>query len=105
MWTRQYRKSWLRYAWFPVLAGCSCAYFYYHAIEGRFGLEQSAVYDTKIAELTSQLQTLSAEHAMLEARTSALRNGTLERDMIDEQARRMLGLSRANELVLLHGAN
>ncbi|MEO1749219.1 MAG: septum formation initiator family protein [Pseudomonadota bacterium] len=105
MWTRQYRKTWLRYCWFPALAAAACCYFYYHAIEGRFGLEQSEVYAQQIASLQNQLAALSSERIVLKARTEALSNGSLERDMIDEQARKMLGLSSQNELVLLHGSN
>lgn len=105
MWTRQYRKTWLRYSWFPALAGAACCYFYYHAIEGRYGLEQSKAYAQQIVSLDSQFDELSAIRERLEARTSALSDGSLERDMIDEQARTMLGLSRGNELVLLQRNN
>ncbi len=105
MWTRQYRKSWLRYCWFPALSAAACFYFYYHAIEGRFGLEKSKVYAQQINSLQAELSALSGDRLVLSARTEALSNGSLERDMIDEQARKMLGLSNQNELVLLHGSN
>ena len=105
MWTRQYRKTWLRYSWFPALAGAACCYFYYHAIEGRYGLEQSKNYERQIVALNEELVALSTVRGRLEARTAALSDGSLERDMIDEQARMTLGLSRKNEIVLLHGNN
>ncbi|MEO0544355.1 MAG: septum formation initiator family protein [Pseudomonadota bacterium] len=105
MWTRQYRKSWIRYSWFPVLAFAASGYFYYHAIEGRYGLEQSKVYQQQIISLQAQVDELIAARKLLDSRTEALSDGSLERDMIDEQARTMLGLSRNNELVLLHGSN
>ena len=105
MWTRQYRKSWLRYCWFPALAAAACCYFYYHAIEGRFGLEKSKIYAQQINLLQAEFASLAAERLVLAARTEALSNGSLERDMIDEQARKMLGLSNPSELVLLHSTN
>ncbi|MEL6920545.1 MAG: septum formation initiator family protein [Pseudomonadota bacterium] len=105
MWTRQHRKSPLRYAWFPALAAVLCFYFYYHAVHGRYGLEASAEYAQQIASLEEDLSVLEGGRARLEERTVALRDGSLERDMIDEQARSILGVAGERQLILLHNTN
>jgi cell division protein FtsB len=52
--------------------------------------------------LRSELAQLEAERFALEKKTAMLRDGSLERDMIDEQARRLLGVTRSREIVILH---
>lgn len=102
MWTRQHRRSPLRHLVLPVLATGVLAYFGHHAISGSLGLNSKQQYETRIASLKTELVALENRRGGLEKKTSMLRDGSLERDMIDEQARRLLGLTRANEIVILH---
>jgi len=105
MWTRQYRKSPLRHLVIPCIAAVSLAYFGFHGITGNLGLTSKAEYEQRLAGLEAELQALSTERAMLETRTAALSDGSLQRDVIDEQARLSLGLANANELILLHNGS
>lgn len=102
MWTRQRRRSPLRHFILPVLASGVLAYFGHHALSGSLGLASKQRYETQIASLEAELASLEQRRLALDKKTSMLRDGSLEHDMIDEQARRMLGLSRANEIVILH---
>lgn len=102
MWTRQYRRSPLRHAVIPTIAAVALAYYGFHGVNGNLGLQSKQEYETRLAGLQADLAVLSAERALLETRTQALSDGALQRDMIDEQARLALGLTQANEVILLH---
>ncbi len=102
MWTRHYRKSPLRHLVIPCIAAAALGYFGFHANNGNHGLTSKSVYEARLAALDAQLGSLIAEREQLAKKTASLRDGSLQRDMIDEQARRQLGLVRANEVILLH---
>ena len=101
MWTRYRRRSPLRHLILPVLASGVLVYFGYHATSGSLGLASKQQYEQRIAALEGELQALENKRAALEKKTAMLHDGSLERDMIDEQARRLLGVTRANEIVIL----
>jgi cell division protein FtsB len=105
MWTRQHKKSKLRFAVLPIVGLALSGYFSFHAINGSLGLHSSERYQAQIDELKFELASLQQVRQDYEKRTSLLRDGSLERDLIDEQARMTLGLIRSNELVLMHDHN
>ena len=102
MWTRQYRRSPLRHAVIPTIAALALGYYGFHGINGNLGLQSKQEYEQRIAGLHAERNALSAQRALLERRTVALSDGSLQRDMIDEQARLALGLVQSNEIVVLH---
>jgi len=102
MWTRHRRRSPFRHLILPILAIGVLTYFGHHALTGSFGLASKEEYETRISALNAELALLEGQRAELEKRTGMLRDGSLERDMIDEQARRVLGLTRENEIVILN---
>ncbi|MEM8540092.1 MAG: septum formation initiator family protein [Pseudomonadota bacterium] len=105
MWTRQRKKSKLRFAILPVVGLALLGYFSFHSINGSLGLNSSERYQAQIDQLKLELASLEQVRQDYEKRTSLLRDGSLERDLIDEQARLTLGLIRSNEIVLLHSNN
>ena len=105
MWTRQYRASSFRHFAIPAFVAVAGSYFLFHGLHGTLGLSSKKVYVERIATLSADLVTLERERAALEKRSAALRDGSQQRDMIDEQARRRLALTSANEIVILHGTN
>lgn len=102
MWTRQHKKSKLRFAIFPIIALSLLGYFGFHTVNGSLGMNSSDRYDLRIDELRIELAALEKTSANYAKRTTLLRDGNLERDLIDEQARVSLGLTRANEVVLFN---
>ena len=104
MWTRQHKRSPLRHAIIPAIAALSLAYFGFHSVNGSLGLTSKQEYETRLAGLSAQLADLQSQRALLETRTLALSDGSLQRDVIDEQVRTALGVVRNNEVILLHGA-
>ena len=102
MWTRHHRRSPLRHVLLPALTCLVLTYFTHHAMNGTLGVRAQQGYEAEIALLKSELGQLEDRRAGLERKTAMLRDGSLERDMIDEQARRLLGLTRSKEIVILH---
>ncbi len=105
MWTRQHKKSKLRYAVLPLVCFGMLGYFSFHAVNGSLGLQSSERYQAEIDTLKLELASLEQVRQDYEKRTSLLRDGTLERDLVDERARLTLGMTKSNELILLHGNN
>jgi cell division protein FtsB len=76
------------------------AYFTFAAMQGDYGLFRRI-------QIEAQADDLAREHALLEAELAEMRNKTrrisddyLDLDLLDEQARRVLGLVRADEIVI-----
>jgi cell division protein FtsB len=100
MWTRQ-RKS-RRYGSLivPAITAVVLTYFGYHVFHGDYGINAARQLELRTAELQRELSDLRADRAQLEHRIALLRDGSLERDMVDEHARRVLNVADPNELVI-----
>lgn len=100
MWTRQ-RKS-RRYGALivPAIAAVFLSYFGYHAFHGGYGIHAAQRLTERTALRQKELAAVRAERARLEQRLALLSDGTIERDMLDEQARRALNLAREDEIVI-----
>lgn len=81
-----------------MLAGC---YFFYHAFQGDHGLVALRELDRRAAILSVQAEALALRRAALEQGVALLRPDNLDPDMLDEQARRTLGLVHPDEIVIL----
>lgn len=101
MWTKQKRKSIRGRFVLPLLATAFLSYFGFHAYHGEFGLYSRDNLEQQVSLLTSQLEKLTAERQALEMRVILLRDGSIEKDMLDEQSRRALNLSHPDELTII----
>lgn len=101
MWTKQKRKSIRGRFVLPLLAVAFLSYFGFHAYHGEYGLDSSGRLQQQVNLLTAQLDELTFERRAMEKRVSLLRDGSIEKDMLDEQARRALNLSHENELTII----
>ncbi|MCP1200772.1 septum formation initiator family protein [Notoacmeibacter sp. MSK16QG-6] len=100
MWTRQYRRKRWKGLVLPVLTGLCLVYFSHHTVQGDYGTEANARHEARLAELQDELAALSVRHGELEKRAIQLQDGTISRDMLDEMARRQLGVIGPNELII-----
>jgi len=100
MWTRHKKRGFWRHAILPLFSLAALAYFVFHAYHGSYGLKASEAYRAELDTLKSELASLDQTVSLLEHRTGLLRDGTIEKDMVDEQARRVLGLSRPNDIII-----
>ncbi|PIR37472.1 MAG: septum formation initiator [Alphaproteobacteria bacterium CG11_big_fil_rev_8_21_14_0_20_39_49] len=72
-------------------------YFFYHVISGENGLLSMIDIQKKVAEAKTELDYVSAEKLRLENRVALLRDESVDPDLLDEQARRLLGYVAEDE--------
>ena len=77
------------------------AYLGYHLFEGDRGLKASWSVEQRLAKADVERKALMAERQRLEGRVGLLREGSLDRDMLDERLRQMLNLVQPNDVVIL----
>jgi cell division protein FtsB len=86
----------------PVLTIAFLSYFGYHSLNGSFGLKATEVMEQQRVKHVQELALLNAERIMLENEVRLLSDGSLDKDMLDEQARAALNMSRDSEIVIFH---
>lgn len=86
-------------AFFAIAMGLS-TYFTFAAVQGDYGLFRRAEIDAEADLLRAQLTEVEAEVAKMENLTKRLSDDFLDLDLLDEQARRVLGMIRADEIVI-----
>jgi cell division protein FtsB len=75
-------------------------YFTFAAVQGDYGVFKRAEIEAEGTELAARLAALEAEVARMENLTRRLSDSYLDLDLLDEQAREVLGLIRADEIVI-----
>jgi cell division protein FtsB len=75
-------------------------YFTFASVQGDFGLFHRVRIDAEAETLTADRDALAVEIASLRNKTHRLSDDYLDLDLLDEQARTMLGLVRGDEVVL-----
>ena len=105
MWTRHHKNRNTGRLIIPAVSALFLAYFGFHAYHGEFGIYSKYQLEAREAELDGELATIKAQRIEFERRVQLLHDGTLEKDMLDEQARRALNMSQADEMtIMLDGA-
>ncbi len=99
--TRQIQNNHVGRFAIPVISLILVAYFAYHAWSGRYGIESMRRLDDEAVQLQFELAAIKSRRQSLESRVMLMRDGSIERDMLDEQARNMLNYSKPDELTLL----
>jgi len=75
-------------------------YFTFAAVQGDFGLFRRVEIEAETRDVARELARLQAEVARMENLTLRLSDTFLDVDLLDEQARSILGLLRADEIVI-----
>lgn len=75
-------------------------YFMFAAVQGDYGVFRRAEVDAEAKALKAELAMLQAEVAEMENLTLRLSDQYLDLDLLDEQARDVLGLIRGDEIVI-----
>ena len=87
---------------FAVLTGVAIlGYFGYHGVRGERGVGDWFEASKEITRLERQVTLNEMRIATLEHRVSLLREGSLDRDLLDERARHVLGLAHPDEIIVL----
>ncbi|MFC3225911.1 septum formation initiator family protein [Marinibaculum pumilum] len=85
----------------PVVCLGAIAYFGYHAVVGDRGVHSYRQLETEIEIAEAALAKTVAERERLERRVNLFHADGLDPDLLEEEARLMLGLVRENEVVIL----
>lgn len=85
----------------PLLLVVAVFYLMFHALHGERGLYALVKEQRQLAAVTKELATTKAERERVELRVSHLRDNNLDLDLLDEQMRRMLGVMKPGEVVML----
>ena len=101
MWTRQHRRRRSRHLVLPAITAAFLGYFGFHAFNGEYGIHAKYRLEERKVSLEEELARTIARREALETRTQLLHDGTMEKDMLDEQVRRTLGMVRSDEVVIL----
>ena len=86
-------------AFFAVVFGLG-TYFALASVQGNFGLFRRIQIEAEAEVLQSERDLLTAEVAGLRNKTHRLSDEYLDLDLLDQQAREMLGLVRGDEVVI-----
>jgi len=76
------------------------AFFSYAAFRGEYGLFRLFQVQAQQSDLLRELTDLQSDRARLENRTRRLSNDYLDLDLLDEQARKILGSARGDEIII-----
>jgi cell division protein FtsB len=97
--TRSTRPSFGALIFFSVAFALS-VYFTFAAVQGDFGLFRRVEFNAQAQDLRIELAQLEAEVQRMQNLTLRLSDTYLDLDLLDEQARSVLGLIRADEIVI-----
>jgi cell division protein FtsB len=75
-------------------------YFSFAAVQGEFGLFRRVQVNAQEQDLTRQLTQITRQVAVMKNKTRRLSDNYLDLDLLDERARKVLGLVRADEIVI-----
>ena len=90
-----------RHVVLPALGVCGLVYLAYHGVQGERGLVAYTHLSGQVDVARATLARLEEARRVLEKDVGLLRPSTLDRDMLDERARVMLGLARRDEVLIL----
>lgn len=83
-----------------ALAGVLGTYFTFAAVQGDFGMFARVAIDAEAKSLRSERDRLAAELARMENLTRRLSDTYLDLDLLDQQARDVLGYMRPDEIAI-----
>ena len=87
------------FAYFALMFSLG-VYFMFASVQGDFGLFRRVEIEAEAATLKAERDRLATEVAALENKTKRLSDTYLDLDLLDSQARDVLGLIRSDEIVL-----
>ena len=80
---------------------CIAGYFVYHIIIGERGLPSYISKKGLVERLESELRQLKTDNEFLNNKVKGLRSDTLDLDLLEEEAEKILGFSHPDDLVVL----
>lgn len=84
-----------------VIGLCLSVYFCYHLIAGQRGYFRLLSLERQVVNISAEYQTLKTEREGVEKHVIMMRPGSIDRDLLEERARHVLGYRHADEVILL----
>jgi len=84
-----------------VIGVCLSIYFCYHLVAGQRGYFRLISLNGQVERVTQDYATLRKEREAIEKRVVMMRPGSIDRDLLEERARHILGYRHKDELILL----
>ena len=85
---------------FYLVLGVASGYLVWGASKGERGLKAKAGYDAEAAQMQVELRRLQDEHSRWQRRVDSLRSETVDRDLLDEEARAVLDRVGKDDVVI-----
>ena len=85
----------------PMIGFSLCFYFCYHLIQGERSLIRFISLQKSVQSLQLESKEIAAEHDELETKVSMMRPGSINKDLLEERARIVLGFRRQGEVDIL----
>jgi cell division protein FtsB len=84
----------------PLMLALAICYLAFHALSGEHGIYALLKEERKLEILRVELNDAAAKRRELEHRVRLMSSGSLDLDMLDEQARALLDEAREDEVVI-----
>lgn len=84
-----------------VIGLCLSFYFCYHLVAGQRGYFRLMSLENQIASVSSDYAALKQQREQVEKKVVMMRPGSIDRDLLEERARHILGYRHKDELILL----
>ena len=75
-------------------------YFTYSTFQGQYGLFNKFKYDSREQILLEELKLVNVKVTKLEKKVNRLSNDYLDLELLDQQARKLLGMAKPNEIII-----
>ena len=89
---------------FYLVLGAASGYLVWGASQGDHGLKAKAAYDAEATRLRAELADARAEHARWRRRVESMRSESVDRDLLDEEARAALDRVGKDDVVIFTAA-
>ncbi len=85
----------------PIGCFITITYFSVHAIFGDHGMRAYFSHNERLAELRVEKEEITTRREALELKVQHMRPGSLDPDLLEEEARKALGFGRADEYLVI----
>ncbi len=84
-----------------VVGLCLCLYFFYHVSAGNRSVFELVTTQASIATMSLKVDSAVADRMALQQKVMAMRPGSVDRDLLEERAREVLGYQGSSDILLL----
>ena len=102
MWTKQNIKASVSREVVYLLAFSVIGYIAYHCYFDACGIQAYALEEQKISKLRYRLSQFTSERIALEKKAALLREGSINKEVLDEYSRKNLNLANKDDLIILN---